>query len=281
VSLRSRKQRSEMAISEHELRTMTTEMDELHHDLAMPAMTAKASEWAEQNRALAADPEIGLLRRAASRRSFLLGGSAVLGGLALAACSTSSSSAAKPTTTTTTPLSPPLKAAALAASLENLAVSTYTSAIHAAKTGKLGSVPPAVVTFAETARKQHKEHAAAWNSILTGANKPAVTGPDPVLAPVVKKDFAKVTDVTGVAELALYLELVAAATYLEVADDLSYKKAIEVAATIQPVEMQHAAILNFVLGKYPVPTAFARTEGIDVAGQKYTAQPLSSYQGNG
>jgi hypothetical protein len=32
-------------------------------------------------------------------------------------------------------------------------------------------------------------------------------------------------------------------------------------ATIQPVEMQHAAILNFVLGQYPVPNAFAKTDG--------------------
>ena len=37
--------------------------------------------------------------------------------------------------------------------------------------------------------------------------------------------------------------------------------AIQVAASIQPVEMQHAAILNFVLGNYPVPDAFAKTDG--------------------
>jgi len=35
----------------------------------------------------------------------------------------------------------------------------------------------------------------------------------------------------------------------------------QTAATIQPVEMQHAAILNFVLGRYPVPFGFARTTG--------------------
>jgi len=27
------------------------------------------------------------------------------------------------------------------------------------------------------------------------------------------------------------------------------------------VEMQHTAILNFVIGKYPVPESFATTEG--------------------
>ena len=31
------------------------------------------------------------------------------------------------------------------------------------------------------------------------------------------------------------------------------------AASIQPVELQHAAILNFVLGMYPVPDAFSKT----------------------
>ena len=36
---------------------------------------------------------------------------------------------------------------------------------------------------------------------------------------------------------------------------------IKVAATIQPVEMQHSAILNFVLGQDPVPEAFAQTMG--------------------
>jgi len=34
---------------------------------------------------------------------------------------------------------------------------------------------------------------------------------------------------------------------------------IKTAASIQPVEFQHAAILYFVLGKYPVPSAFAGT----------------------
>ena len=36
---------------------------------------------------------------------------------------------------------------------------------------------------------------------------------------------------------------------------------IKTAATIQPVEMQHAAILHFLLGEYPVPDAFAKSAG--------------------
>ncbi len=36
---------------------------------------------------------------------------------------------------------------------------------------------------------------------------------------------------------------------------------IKTAATIEPVELQHAAISNFVLGKYPVPDTFTKTDG--------------------
>ena len=36
---------------------------------------------------------------------------------------------------------------------------------------------------------------------------------------------------------------------------------IKTAATIEPVELQHAAILNFVLGKYPVPDTFTKMDG--------------------
>ena len=42
---------------------------------------------------------------------------------------------------------------------------------------------------------------------------------------------------------------------------VSATSSIKVAASIQPVEMQHAAILNFVLGKYPVPNAFSPLVG--------------------
>lgn len=68
-------------------------------------------------------------------------------------------------------------------------------------------------------------------------------------------------DIPGLAKLALTLENSAAATYLSGITLLSSKDAIKIAATIQPVEMQHAAFLNFVLGQYPVPVSFATTDG--------------------
>jgi hypothetical protein len=36
---------------------------------------------------------------------------------------------------------------------------------------------------------------------------------------------------------------------------------IQTAATIEPVELQHAAILNFLLGQYPVPNSFTPQTG--------------------
>jgi hypothetical protein len=162
--------------------------------------------------------------------------------------------------------------AALAASLENTAVATYQAALDAAQAGKLGNVPPAVAAFVTTAQKQHRDHAAAWNAILTGAKKSAVTGVDTtVTTAVVQPAFAKVTTVGQAAQLALQLESVAAATYLNAIENiLTTTAGIQTSASIQPVEMQHIAVLNFVLGTYPVPDSFAGTSG---------ARPLSDQIG--
>lgn len=196
-----------------------------------------------------------------SRRRFLAGsGAAVLGGLVLAACGgTSKAPSAGGPTTIAAGSGENLAVAVLAASLENLAVTTYQAGIDAATSGALGPVPSAVTTFATSAQEHHKEHAAAWNSLLTSAGKEAVTGVDLTLKADVDTAFAAVKDVGGLARLALSLENTAAATYQNGIGLLTDTGAIELAASIQPVELQHAAILNFVLGNYPVPDAFSKT----------------------
>jgi hypothetical protein len=245
-----------MQISEAELRSLTSGMVEAHHD-TYPKMGSAVAEWTEAER-----DNIG---RSFSRRGFLATVTTMIaGGVALSALPAAAS--AKAAVTTVTPRSTAgvptdVVVAGLAASLENLAVATYGAALSAAGAGKLGMVPPAVATFAKTAMGQHKDHAAAWNSIIQSVGYKAITAPNPVIAKIVDADFAKVTNVTGVAELALTLEGAAAATYLEAISALSTPSAIAIAASIQPVEMQHMAILNFVLGKYPVPDAFASLLG--------------------
>ncbi|HEV2362207.1 MAG TPA: ferritin-like domain-containing protein [Acidimicrobiales bacterium] len=264
-----------MQISERELRSLTSDIEDAHSD-SYPRMLSAVSDWREAN----GDSSAGgtPAARAFSRRGFLVkGGIAAAGGLILAACGSAGGSGSGSTTTTgpgstTGPMmhhpSVDLEVAALAASLENLAVATYAAGIKAAVTGKLGPVPPAVANFAETAMAQHKDHGAGWNAILTSAGYKPVTAVDPVVQKIVADDFAMVHDVAGLASLALTLENVAAATYLSGLTAVSSRQAIATAASIQPVEMQHAAILNFVLGKYPVPMAFASTVG---------ARPVSDY----
>jgi len=240
-----------MAISEHELETLTADLDQLHHDVGVPAMRA------------AVDRLTGEIRT--SRRGFLVGAGAAAAGVVLAACSSSSGSS---TTTTSGPgsstkarLTGDLAVAAVAASLENLAVVAYGDVLTAASAGKLGTVPPAVATFVTTVKSQHAQHAEAWNSAITASGHPAITGPDAALVPTVNSAFAKVTDVTGAAKLALMLEDIAAATYQSAVSGVKAVSSIKVAASIQPVELQHAAILNFVLGQYPVPNAFSPLTG--------------------
>ncbi|MDA8117197.1 MAG: ferritin-like domain-containing protein [Actinomycetota bacterium] len=248
-----------------ELQRRVDDLESLHNDESMPSMRENSGELAERIRHETA----GLLARRSSRRGFLLGAGVAAGAAVLAACGSASSASQAPATTAApSRLKGDLLVAALSASLENLGIYAYAAGISAAKAGKLGTVPPAVVNFAQVAMAQHKEHTGAWNGILTAAGVRAVTKTDPALTPTVQQAFSKVTDVTGLANLALEIENIAAATYQDATAVLTSKRAVGVAASIQPVELEHAAILNFVLGKYPVPNAFSSLAG---------AQPPASY----
>ena len=219
--------------------------------------------------------------RTLSRRTMLGGAMAIGAGLVLAACGSDKPSAtdaavadttmpvavaettlaaAAADTTVAAPASGDAAIAMLAAGLEVLAVNTYTAALDAAGAGKLGDVPPAVATFATTAKAHHQAHLDAWNKVLTDAGAAAVTEPNSTLKPKVDADFAKVTDVVGLAKLALQLEEIAAATYLSASPRIIDKAAITLAGSIQVIDAQHAAILHYVLGEYPVPDVFAKTD---------------------
>ncbi len=245
----------ELQISEAELRTMTRDLDEAHRE-TIPTMFDRAGSFAEE----IAEKEGR--SGGVARRRFLMGAGVAGLGLALAACGSGSSSSSSSTTTSSAPAksaSPytgDLKVVALATALENQAVAAYTAALGAAKAGKLGSVPPAVGTFAQTAMSQHSDHAKAWNAVLTSAGKPTITNVPLSGQPAVLKALGSVNSVGGVANLALQLENQAAQTYLFAEFNVTSAGGISTAATIAPVEAMHAAILYFVLGQYPVPDNF-------------------------
>jgi hypothetical protein len=246
--------RDPIQCTEAELIVMTSDLEQLHNDVAMPVLRETTADAQETYRSRLSKPT--------SRRIFLLGAGTLVGGGVLAACGGSPKKSASGTTTTVTtpstsspttavPLTGDLAVASLAASLENLGVYAYKAGLSAATAGKLGTVPPAVGTFAMTAMSQHQDHADSWNAVLKANNEPAQTQTDPTLTPTVNSMFGMVTDVTGLAELALLIENIAAQTYQVQTAKLQSVKAIANSASIMPVEMQHAAILYYVLGKYP------------------------------
>lgn len=195
------------------------------------------------------------------RRGMLAGAAAAVAAVA-AACSSSSTTSSGSSSTAAAAgggASGDLAVAKLAAGLEVLAVGTYKAAADAATASKLGPVPPAVISFVQTAMAQHQEHLDAWNTVLTGAGQPKVTEPDAKLKPTVDQAFAQVKDVTGAANLALLLEQIAAQTYSKAIPTLQSKDAIKLAAQIQIIDQQHQAILLYALGMYPVPETFQST----------------------
>jgi hypothetical protein len=152
-----------------------------------------------------------------------------------------------------------LLVAGLAASLESAAIATYTAGMADAETGKFGSVPPALETFARAAVSQHREHRTAWNAMLTAAGKQPVTAADPVLQPKVNAAYAEVTSITELTLLILMMETVSGQTYQNALATIDGAAATKTAAAIAPVEFQHAAILSLILGDYPVTAAFTAT----------------------
>jgi hypothetical protein len=260
---RSRKP-AEMAISEGELRAMTTDLEALHND-TFPEVQRNLDEFSANLARMSG--------QSMARRGFLMGigGAAAIG--ALAACGSSSkgkstsaasaapSSGSASSSGAASPYTGDLKVVALAAALENLAVAAYKLTLTMAGAGKLGTVPPAIGTFVTTVMKQHSDHAAAWNAVLTKANLPAVTGTPLTIASGQVSLLQAATSVPEVAKLALGLENAAADTYTFAAANVTNTGGIMTAASIQPVETMHAAILSFVLGQYPVPLSFIGIDG--------------------
>ena len=254
-----RVKKDEMQISEAELRAMTAQMVEMHEEtfpVMLASITDAGSSLRERGAAIAGS--------VASRRGFLAGGGALAGGLLLSACGSSDKTSSTPSSDSTTPSSSgggDKSALATNASIEALAVFAYGSALKDAGTGKFGkTVPAAVAEFATHAMKQHQDHADAFNAALKAAGGTEFTKPDPALAAAVIKLYGGVNSVVSLAKLALTLENTAAATYVTQMGELTSPAALSAVATIAPVERQHAAILSFVLGEYPVPDTFVKLD---------------------
>ena len=134
------------------------------------------------------------------------------------------------------------------ASIENLAVKTYQTALTLPYIG--GSSANGVIkAFATTTMAQHAQHAQAFNAAATALGGKAQTNPDPKYVPVVNGAVASITKdspsagALAVVGLAITLENVAAETYVANCPKYSDVNAKKVTASIMGVEAQHVTTL--------------------------------------
>jgi Ferritin-like domain len=135
-----------------------------------------------------------------------------------------------------------------AASIENLAVATYKTALTLPYIG--GASANGVVTkFCQVTMGQHAQHADAFNSAVKSLGGKAQHKPDPAFVPVVNKAVNSLGSATaaqgalGVVGLALELENIAAETYVKDTTLVKSTSNKALFASIMGIEAQHVAVL--------------------------------------
>ena len=178
--------------------------------------------------------DAALEARYEARRDLRIGG-ALLGAGALGAAAFAFAAPASATTID-------VQALQTAASIENLAVVTYTKALTLPFIG--GSSANKVVTaFAKMTKSQHADHAKAFNAAVKKLGGKVQNNPDPHYLPVVTKAVPTLTSADKVVELAITLEDVAAETYVKNVGQVSTGELRNLFASVAGVEAQHKAIL--------------------------------------
>jgi hypothetical protein len=181
-----------------------------------------------------------------SRRSFTRCVAGVGIGLALGACSDSGS---RPQPRSASPYSGDLRTAALAAALENQAVSAYQNVQLALHAGKFGPAIPALAAFVQSALDHHTQHAATWNAILRDARKPLVAGVPLSGRAQLMHTITAASNTDEIVAAVQRLETQLAQTHAAAAGSTAGAgPALSAAATIAPVEAMHASALGYLLG---------------------------------
>jgi ferritin-like protein len=171
-----------------------------------------------------------------------LAGTAVLGVAGGALLVTALASAASATSPTD------VQILQTAASIENLAVSTYKTALTLPYIGG-SAANPVVTKFAQVTMGQHAQHADAFNAAARSLGGKAQTNPDPAFVPVVRNAVAGLAGAStaqgalGVVGLALELENIAAETYVKDTVLATGETRKALFASIMGVEAQHVAVL--------------------------------------
>jgi hypothetical protein len=196
------------------------------------------------------------------RRAFLAGGATAAAGLFAACADPAARSTAVGPPATTDRLKPRTDSdiATLAAGLEILLAGAYRSLRDRIDGGAFGRVPSAMDEYVRVTMTHHEEHGRLWQDALGKAGRPAVTRPNPQLAPAVALQIDTVASMDEVARLALGLEDVAADTYLRSLAEATSVETARAAARIGIVEQEHQAFLVLATGNYPAPESLMRPD---------------------
>ena len=186
------------------------------------------------------------------RRTFAVGVAGIGAGLALGACSSHAAPAS--------PYSGDLRTVALAAALENQAVSAYRAVDALLRGGKLGPAIPALSAFVQTATAHHVQHAATWNAILHSARKPVVSGTPLSGNTQLMNSIQAASNVDELVAAVRGMETQAAQTHTAAVGKLAASgPAVTAAVTIAPVEAMHAAALGYLLSGRSAVVSFIGT----------------------
>jgi uncharacterized protein YbjQ (UPF0145 family) len=135
-----------------------------------------------------------------------------------------------------------------ARSIENLAISTYKTALTLPYIGG-SSANPVITKFCQVTMGQHVQHDDAFTAAIKSLHGQQQNAADPAFVPVVKNAVAGLSGATasegalGVVGLALELENIAAETYVKDTTLVSSTTNRALFASIMGIEAQHAAVL--------------------------------------
>lgn len=195
------------------------------------------------------------------RRKFLVIG-AVAPAAALAACSDGDEEPRPGRAEGSKVPGPDLDALEFAAGLEVVAETTYRKVSADMAGGRLGEVPAAASELVQSAATQHGQCLAEINDLLRKAGRtPTKDGNTEFETSVVTPTLTAAKAWPEVAGLARTIETALSATYLQsIHSTLQSPAALRLAGGIQATGQKRIAVLNFLLGEYPVPDTFQKTD---------------------
>lgn len=197
------------------------------------------------------------------RRRFLLGTGLAMAAGAVAACADEAADGESDGSRTDGRASEAdLDFLVFAAGLEALAVETYRSSLDSAAGGKLGEVPAVGAEFLQVAHDQHGQYLDTINGVLETNGREAVTDPSSAARKsVVEPGLGAATGFLSIARVVRNLETALAATYLKAAQSqLQERDLIRTAGGIQATGQKRVAILSFIIGEFPFPDPFHKTD---------------------